>query len=892
MEKKKVHIISHSHWDREWYMPYEQFHMRLVELFDDLFELFENDPEFKSFHLDGQTIPLDDYLEVRPQNREKLKKYIQEGKLKIGPFYILQDAFLTSSEANARNTLVGLDESKKWGEPTMLGYFPDTFGNMGQAPQMMKQSGIDAVAYGRGVKTTGFDNVVVEEDFSSKYSEINWVGSDGTEAFSLLFANWYSNGNEIPVDKKEAKEFWDEKLADAERYASTRHLLMMNGVDHQPVQMDVSEAIRVANELYPDYEFVHSNFEDYVEETRKELPEDIGTVEGELRSQETDGWYTLANTASSHVHIKQKNTDVQNLLERITEPLATMAAEVSGEYPHDELRYAWKKLMQNHPHDSICACSVDEVHEGMMTRFQHAEEVGKFVRDEALRHLETNIDTTPFPKDSKPFVVFNTLGQRKTDTVEVEIEWERNQFDGRKPHVNYDELVEKDLPEFNIVDENGNDIEFDFVDTEVRFEYDLPKDAFRVPYMARYITVRLSLVDMPAFSWETFAVVASDKKVNSTNVDETLVMENDYMQVSINDDGSLDVMDKVGNKKYDDVMIFDNVGDVGNEYIFKQAYNDDIITSRDAKASVEVVEHTELRQTVRLTHHFMIPKSADDRLELEQKSVVEMRERKAERSDELIPFDLETEITLDRDSKVLSFKSHFDNQAKDHRLRVVFDSKLETEVHESESIYEIVERSNTVSDSWENPSNPQVQQAFSAIADDKGGIVVGNYGLNEYEVVDKRYIAVTLLRSVGELGDWGYFPTPKAQCLGKNTVEYSLAFQHADDKYDIYRDVKAEQIPFITVQTTVKEGSLAAKNQFLNVESNQGLVTALKRREHEEDVIVRLFNMSNKHASKVEISKENFTSYASDLIETVNNEAYDQNLKRGEIKTVRLKKGE
>ena len=130
--------------------------VKWVELFDNLFDLFENDPEFKSFHLDGQTIVLDDYLEIRPENRDKVQRYIDEGKLKIGPFYILQDDYLISSEANVRNTLIGQAECAKWGKSTQIGYFPDTFGNMGQAPQILQKSGIHVAAFGRGVKPIGF----------------------------------------------------------------------------------------------------------------------------------------------------------------------------------------------------------------------------------------------------------------------------------------------------------------------------------------------------------------------------------------------------------------------------------------------------------------------------------------------------------------------------------------------------------------------------------------------------------------------------------------------------------------------------------------------------------------------------------------------------------------
>lgn len=318
--KKQVYIISHSHWDREWYMPYEQHHMRLVELMDDLLELIENDPDFHSFHLDGQTIILDDYLEVRPEKREAVKAAIKQGKLQIGPFYILQDDFLISAESNTRNMLIGMAESKKWGTPVMLGYFPDTFGNMGQTPQMMLQANLESAAFGRGVKPIGFDNEVLPDDqFTSQYSEMHWEGPDGSQIFGLLFANWYSNGNEIPVDKAEAKAFWTQKLQDVEKFGATNHYLMMNGVDHQPVQKDISAAIRTANELFPEYEFKHASFTEYLEAVQADLPDDLGTVTGELTSQETDGWYTLANTASSRVYLKQWNTKVSRQLENVAD---------------------------------------------------------------------------------------------------------------------------------------------------------------------------------------------------------------------------------------------------------------------------------------------------------------------------------------------------------------------------------------------------------------------------------------------------------------------------------------------------------------------------------------------------------------------------------------------
>ena len=141
-----------------------------------------------------------------------------------------------------------------------------------------------------------------------------WESPDGSRILGVLFANWYSNGIEIPTDPGEAAKYWEKKLADAMKFASTDHLLFMNGCDHQPVQTDLTDALKTAAKLYPDIDFVHSDFTEYMECLKQELKEDLAVIRGELRSQETDGWYTLANTASSRIYLKQMNARCEALL--------------------------------------------------------------------------------------------------------------------------------------------------------------------------------------------------------------------------------------------------------------------------------------------------------------------------------------------------------------------------------------------------------------------------------------------------------------------------------------------------------------------------------------------------------------------------------------------------
>ena len=296
--KKTVHIISHTHWDREWYLPLENHTMRLVDLVDGLIEACE-DPRFKYFQFDGQYLPIEDYLKVRPENKEILKELIGSGRIIIGPWYILQDAFLTSGESNVKDLSLGIKKSSDWGKPASIGYFPDTFGNIGQAPQILKKAGIDVSYFGRGVKATGFDNAVIE-DFTSKNSELIWQSNDGSEVLGILFANWYCNGVDIPSKEDKLRKYMDQKIADMEKYASTNQLLLMNGCDHSPVQKNIGEIIEKLNTMYDDYEFVHSNLDLYYEAVNKEVDrKNLAKITGELRSQTTDGWYTLQGTSSS-----------------------------------------------------------------------------------------------------------------------------------------------------------------------------------------------------------------------------------------------------------------------------------------------------------------------------------------------------------------------------------------------------------------------------------------------------------------------------------------------------------------------------------------------------------------------------------------------------------------
>ncbi|RED64961.1 alpha-mannosidase [Cohnella lupini] len=879
--KRVIHVISHTHWDREWYMPYEAHHVKLIQTMDVLLDTFESDPDFRSFYLDGQTIVLEDYLQVYPEKRELLQRLCKEEKISAGPWYVLQDEFLTSSEANVRNLQIGHRDAAGFGPVSKLGYFPDSFGNMGQAPQLLKQAGINNAVFGRGVKATGFNNQVGEDsNLESPFSELMWESPDGSRVLGILFANWYNNGMEIPVDPAEAKLYWDHRIDSANRYASTQHLLLMNGCDHQPVQTNLSEALRVARELYPEHEFIHSNFDDYINDVFASLPPKLSVTRGELRGQKTDGWFSLVNTASARVPIKQLNQRNQTLLEKIAEPLATFASGEGKPYPHALLQYSWKTLMQNHPHDSICGCSVDEVYREMEIRFAKSMEVAKAIVQESAKYLSDRVDTSGFEelsRDATPFVVFNSSGYEGSSVVTVEVEWSRRYFKQSENPVQVAEEVRlRTHADGFLVNHLGARIDFVAEDLGVRFGYDLPDDKFRQPYMARALKLTFETGELPAMGYATFAWIpdatrarGQDRDSGNSLIVGPSALENAYLRVTVEQDGGIAVLDKASGQLFEGMGHYENVGDIGNEYIFRQPDGDLPITTRGNPALVRIVEDTPSRATIEIVQSMEIPLSADELLEREVRTMVSILERKSGRSKSLVTLSLVTRISLERLGRSVRVQVSFDNPAQDHRIRVLYPTGVQASTHFADSIFEVAERQNVPSAEWRNPSYCHHMQAFVDVHEDGRGLTVAGKGLNEYEVLQdgNNTIAVTLLRSVGELGDWGVFPTPEAQCLGRHFGEWTIVPHGGHDRIAAYREAHRFAVPVTPCQTGLHAGTLPPRYEFIRWDGDGVLFSSLKTNEQRGDWMARWYNVTGA-SSVIRLHTANVAeAYLSNILE-------------------------
>lgn len=796
--KKTLHIIPHSHWDREWYLPFEKHRVRLVELFDRLIQVMEENEDYTYYHLDGQYIVIDDYLEIKPHMRDRLLKLIRDGRIQVGPWYILQDEYLTSGEANVRNMLYGIKLCREIGaEPVETGYFPDAFGNISQAPQIVRGFGFDNAVFGRGLNDVGSDNQIIKQNGITR-SELIWRAPDGSEVMGIMFANWYHNAMELPTDPNALRNRLASIVASTSRFALTNHLLGMNGCDHQPIQMDLHKVIALANEVQDEVEVKQSNFKDYVEAVRP-YKDSFPVFEGEINGQLSAGSCPLICTASAHVDIKQMNHDVQHLLERITEPVSLLSMLGGGEYPSDLLLYAWKKLMQNHPHDSICSCSCDEIYEEMKTRFAKAAACGEELRDAALDHLAVTVNTSAVDGDAA-ILVLSLEPNKSVVTVKANVDFDRTDS----------------TTEIAVFDEQGREVPAKFTYIPNQFTYTLPKDRFRQPRYVNRFAVEMQ-VESHGIGYRVFAVKKQTSAVKTAVHYTENAMENEFLSVKMNPNGTVDVTDKRTGRIYAGQNLFEDTRDVGNLYNYVQPDGDVAVTSADAKAEIVLHEVTPWSVTFKVT----VPMAIDA--------------------------DIATFVTLSDKVDRVDFKMVVTNRAEDHRLRALFPSEIRTDSVFAEGQFDVVRRDIQPSPFWQNPCNAQRVQAFVTLESDTGSeaLMVANRGLCEYEVLRDGHntVAVTLLRAIGEIGDWGVFPTPLGQKKGTWTLEYSLIPYDTANRAEAYAAGYTFSYPSaLAIGTTKHEGVLSAAADYVRFDNEHIRMTAFKKAEDRDAVILRLFN--------------------------------------------------
>jgi hypothetical protein len=387
---RPIRLILHTHWDREWYLPFEDFVERLVPTIDLVLDTMRSDPRLTHFHLDGQVALVDDYLARRPERAEEMRSLIAGGRLSCGPWVALVDEFLVSGESMVRSLDDGLRRGDELGGALRVGYVPDQFGHVGQLPQIFRNAGIDTAVAWRGVPA------------AVETGEFLWRSPDGSEVLVTYMPFGYAQGARMEQTDEGFADRLEAELARSDRWLrDDQPLMLMTGNDHERLNPRITDLVDSARASGVDVAI--ASLSECVGHT---ADPDAPVVAGELRSAARAN--LLPNTYSVRPHQKVERAGAELILERYAEPLAAL---VPGyEWPGDALARAWYLLHLNGAHDSVCGCSTDEVARAVDERTRAARAIANRVAHAAFDVLREEVDgdgdlvfnMSPFEREGVP----------------------------------------------------------------------------------------------------------------------------------------------------------------------------------------------------------------------------------------------------------------------------------------------------------------------------------------------------------------------------------------------------------------------------------------------------------------------------------------------------------
>ena len=738
---RRIHYVLSSHWDREWYQPFQDYRYRLVRLLDATLDRLDSGELAGAFQTDGQSIMLEDYLEVRRDERARVERLCREGRLEVGPWYVLPDEFIVSGESLVRNLREGREVARELdAEPSSAGFVCDLFGHTGQLPQVFAGFGIRGGFVWRGVQPQPTRHVV-------------WVGSDGTRLPCYRFGAF--GYCDFSYDVRRAQEPDESLSAEQLREHVRRHLdqeegltridpiLIFDGGDHQEWDRPAYEALR-AETSTSGRELVHSSLDGYLQEMLPQADLIEAQVHGELREPgrampPEDGQALIPGVLSSRVWIKQDNAYCQSLLTQWAEPMGVLAQRLLDRpYPTDFLRVAWRWLLKNHPHDSICGCSIDQVHEDMKFRFSQCRQIGERLTTEMTRAIAQAVEGE-IGENELRVVVFNPLPRPLDEPFEIELEIP-DEWPTFAEFFGYE-----NKPAFRLFDCDGKELAYQ------RLGQDPDRLQMKVFYI-KYTTlqklhrVRVCLqTPLPAMGYVTLTARAGDKTVPTRHPDRPRMADsersitNGLLRVSVEPNGSLTLQDLENNQTYERCLTFDDAADIGDGWNHGPPVNDRTIASTACAAEVAIIYDTPLVAALEVTVKMPVNRRFD----------FDRRVRSPERTE----LTLTSRITLRQGCRRVEVETQVDNTAEDHRLRVLFPTGADTEAMLSDAPFDAVERpielrgDNHLYRELEVDARPQ--QSWSAVHDKRRGLAVVAEGLQEAAALDRpeRPLALTLFRS-------------------------------------------------------------------------------------------------------------------------------------------------
>jgi mannosylglycerate hydrolase len=793
---RPVVVVPHTHWDREWYEPYQTFRLRLVDLLDDLLPRLDADPSYAHFLLDGQMAVVDDYLAVRPEAESVLRRLAVSGRLAMGPWYILMDEFLVSGETMIRDLQLGLTRAAAFGGAMEVGYLPDMFGHVAQMPQLLRQFGFEHAVVWRGVPE------------SMTTTAFWWESPDGSVVRAQYLPDGYSNGASLPDD---AKDLVTQIRAFEHTYGSLAGdardgpLLWMNGTDHQMPRPWLGRVVAEANAVCDDYAIRVGSLASYLSEA---TTIDLDHVGGELRSGARAN--LLMGVGSNRVDVHQASAAGERALERLAEPLSALWL-APGRWPGALLDEAWLDMIRNSAHDSVCACSVDEVSDAVLHRYAEARQIGEGLTDRALAAVGRTVggdqpaavnpsartrsglvelalsgDPQPgeqvlarYPADR----VLDGLTRSQLAGALLGIVYNDNDVVDGHVEVGADGVLELRLGRDPVHATGtwsgaarGEVAELAAADPEAPGRLVLSRPA------GRRILVRAT--DVPGFGFRRMGPPGHDTTEDATGdvtgarpvepvTVDGLVLVNGLVTVALDPErGTFSVDGQPGFG-----LLVDD-GDAGDTYNWCPPDTDQVVDRPD-QVTIDIRESGPLRARAVITTTWTWPERLVDGARTGARSV-----------------DIATTVEVQAGQALIRLTTQLINPCRDHRVRVHFPLPQPARESRAECAFTVVRRGLTAEggpNEWGVPTFPSRRFVQA------GGLTLVHDGLLEYELVDvdpsgdqprAGALALTLLRCTGIISrgpmtsrPWPAGPpTPVEgpQMLGPHTLRYAIQVGPAD----------------------------------------------------------------------------------------------------------------
>lgn len=841
--KKIIYYMSSTHWDREWYLPFQGFRYELVKTVDDMVNKLENNKDFTCFTFDGQTVVLEDYKQIAGKRTEKLEKLIKEKRVLVGPWYVMPDEFLVSGESLIRNISKGYSVAADWDtEPWKYGYVNDVFGHIAQFPQILSGFGIKGAYLGRGL---GNDK---------KMSHFLWRAPDGSECCGYL--GCYCEFQALVADKFSTDEFEGalKSYIDFEFSKSNVPVaLIMHTSDHGKADGNVPAIKNKISELYPDCEIRQVSLEemaDVIAGYKEKLP----VIEGELSKNCKNpvgelgaNIVLVANSISSYYPLKQRNDKCQNMLEKRIEPMLAMAEIAGSGLDHKYVDLAYEYLLKNQPHDSICGCSIDKTHNDMAYRFAQAENISYALTRDFLN------DKQKVDSDCEYILsVYNFAAYKERKAVTAKLDFygpfakEVDRF-----------CANESADAFEIIGSDGKAMPYQILNTDFN---GLKRIDGQIDVKTRSYTVMFE-DEFPAMGSVNYRVIPAYPRAVYDNgcISGADFAENKYIKLKITPFGEIELLDKQTQFYYKDLNRFIDDGENGDGWWHMKPKNDTEVLSTSAPCVIEKISDGAVATVFKITKLMSVPEC--------------FNEYNHCRSEKRVNLKIETRITVTANSPIVRLETTVDNNAKDHRLRLLNSTGIKSDKYFVGQAFAKIRRNTSVNSEskhyYERETAEKNMNGIIGVNNENGNglAFVSAEGLHEGDVNPMGDICVTLLRSFHKVRMQPNAVNSEIQ--GRHTFKYAIVPLNGDVEYCDLLWVQNELAGNCIFRFAKNPNGLAEKeNSYIEIDNKHIAVSVIKVAQDGNGIIVRLFCADDKEQScLMKLGFEIEKAYITDLNE-------------------------